>query len=91
MNTVVNAEPRIKKIAIQDDLITAYLVDGRIISVPLAWSWRLADATPEQRANYELLGQGQGVHWPEIDEDISAAGMLFGTPAPRPLAKPLMA
>ncbi len=91
MNTVVNAEPKIKEIAIQDDLITAYLVDGRIISVPLAWSWRLAEATPEQRANYELIGEGHGVHWPEIDEDISAAGMLFGTPAPRPQAKPVMA
>lgn len=55
-------EPRIKEIAIQDDLITPYLVDGRIISVPLAWSSRLAEATPEQRANYELIGEGHGVH-----------------------------
>lgn len=69
---------------VTDDLITAYLVDGRIISVPLAWSWRLSEATPAQRANYELIGDGQGVHWPEIDEDLSAEGMLHGTPAPRP-------
>ena len=65
-------------------MITARVVDGRIISVPLAWSWRLAAATPEQRTNYQIIGDGQGVHWPDIDEDISAAGMLGGEPAPRP-------
>jgi len=51
---------------------------------PLAWSWRLSEATPAQRANYRLTGTGQGVHWPDIDEDISVEGMLHGTPAPRP-------
>src|SRR5205823_5865866 len=51
-------------------MITARLVDGRIISVPLARSWRLAAATPEQRTNYQIIGDGQGVHWPDIDEDI---------------------
>jgi hypothetical protein len=85
MSTVVKPqEVRIKNIEVTDDTITAYLVDGRIISVPLAWSWRLSEATPEQRANYEIIGDGQGVHWPEIDEDISAEGMLYGVPAPRP-------
>jgi hypothetical protein len=69
---------------VPDDTITAYLVDGRVISVPLAWSWRLSEATPEQRANYEIIGDGLGIHWPEIDEDISAEGMLYGVPAPRP-------
>jgi hypothetical protein len=67
-----------------DTLITAYLADGRIISVPLAWSWRLSDATPEQRGNYEIIGRGQGIHWPDIDEDISAVGMLSGSPARPP-------
>ncbi len=76
-------EVRIKDINITEDTITAYLVDGRIVSVPLAWSWRLSEATPEQRANYEIIGDGQGIHWPEIDEDISAEGMLYGVPAPR--------
>jgi hypothetical protein len=86
MSTVVKPqEVRIKNIEVTDDTITAYLVDGRVISVPLAWSWRLSEATPEQRANYEIIGDGQGVHWPEIDEDISAEGMLYGVPAPRPL------
>lgn len=83
MNTVVKAEIRIKDIKVSDDLITAYLTDGRMISVPLVWSWRLAEATPEQRAKYEIIGDGHGVHWPEIDEDISAEGMLYGVPAPR--------
>jgi hypothetical protein len=64
--------------------ITAYLVDGRVISVPLAWSWRLSEATPAQRANFEIIGDGQGVYWPEIDEVISAEGMLHGVPARRP-------
>ena len=85
MSTVVNnIEPRIKQIEVTEDTITAYLVDGRIISVPLAWSWRLAEATPEHRNNYELISDGQGVHWPDVDEDISAKGMLFGVPARRP-------
>ncbi len=69
---------------VTDDLITAKLVDGRTISVPLAWSWRLSEATREQRLNFELIGDGEGVHWPGVDEDISASGMLRGTPAPHP-------
>jgi Protein of unknown function (DUF2442) len=60
------------------------LVDGRTVSAPLAWSWRLSEATPEQRARYEIIGDGQGVHWPDIDEDLSAQGMLTGVPARRP-------
>jgi hypothetical protein len=76
-------EIRIKEVNITEDIISAYLVDGRTISVPLAWSWRLSEATPEQRANYEIIGDGQGIHWPDIDEDISAEGMLYGVPAPR--------
>ena len=88
MNTVVNIEPRIKSIRITDETITADLADGRTISVPLAWSWRLSDATPEQRSNFEIIGNGLGVHWPEIDEDISAKGMLYGVPAPRPKHAP---
>lgn len=85
MNTAVKLqEVRIKDVIIAEDTITAHLVDGRVISVPLSWSWRLSEATPEQRANYEIIGDGQGIHWPEIDEDISAEGMLYGIPAPRP-------
>jgi hypothetical protein len=79
-----NIEPRIKHIEVSEDTITAYLVDGRTISVPLAWSWRLSDAAPEERNNWELIADGQGVHWPDIDEDISAKGMLYGVPARHP-------
>ncbi|MBI4842731.1 MAG: DUF2442 domain-containing protein [Nitrospirae bacterium] len=90
MNTAVKLqEVRIKDVTISKDTITAQLVDGRIISVPLAWSWRLSDATPKQRAHYRIIGDGQGVHWPDVDEDISAEGMLYGVPAPRPLKRNL--
>ncbi len=84
MSTVVNIEPRIKNIKISDESITAYLEDGRIISVPLTWSWRLSEATKEQRKNYKITANGIGIHWPEIDEDLSAEGMLYGIPAKRP-------
>ena len=85
MSTAVKLqEVRIKNIRVTEDTITAQLVDGRIISVPLAWSWRLSEATPKQRANFRIIGEGHGVHWPDIDEDISAEGMLYGIPAPRP-------
>ncbi len=81
MNTAAQAEPRIVGLEVTEDAIVARLADGRTISVPLAWSWRLADATPEQRQRFEILGTGEGVHWPDIDEDISARGMLQGVPA----------
>ncbi len=85
MNIAVKVqEVRIKDISISEDTISAHLLDGRTISVPLAWSWRLSEASPEQRANYEIIGDGQSIHWPEIDEDLSAEGMLYGIPAPRP-------
>ncbi|GJQ59506.1 MAG: DUF2442 domain-containing protein [Candidatus Scalindua sp. AMX11] len=85
MNIAVKIkEVRIKDISMSEDTISANLLDGRTISVPLAWSWRLSEATPEQRADYEIIGDGMAVHWPQIDEDISAEGMLSGIPAPRP-------
>src|SRR5438132_12765006 len=87
MSTAVSVESRIARVEVTDETITAHLVDGRVISVPLAWSWRLSDATPAQRANWQLIGDGHGVHWPEVDEDISADGMLAGTPAPGPRIK----
>jgi len=88
MNTVVKLDTRIKDIEVTDDSIIAYLMDGRTISVPLVWSWRLIEATPKQRKHYEIIGDGHGVHWPDIDDDISADGMLYGMPAPRPKKKP---
>ena len=84
MSTVVSAEPRTKKIEVDEETITARLVDGRIISVPVAWSWRLSEATPKQRKNYQIIADGLGVHWPDIDEDISDQWMLTGVPAQQP-------
>jgi len=86
MSTAVSVESRIERVEVTDEAITAFLVDGRVITVPLAWSWRLSEATPKQRANWRLIGDGHGVHWPDIDEDISADGMLNGIPSPRPRA-----
>lgn len=83
MSTALRVDTRITSVRVTDDLITADLADGRTISVPLAWSWRLSDATPDQRANWRLIGSGQGVHWPDVDEDISVRGMLDGVPATR--------
>ena len=84
MSTAVSVESRIDHVVVTEETITAHLVDGRVISVPLAWSWRLADATPAQRANWQLIGDGHGVHWPDVDEDLSADGLLNGVPARRP-------
>jgi hypothetical protein len=90
MNIAVKTiEPRLSSIEISDSELTALLADGRKISVPLAWSWRLSEATSKQRQHYEIIGNGQGVHWPDIDEDISVEGMLFGVPARR--SRPLVA
>lgn len=84
MNTVaLIVEPKIVDLRITEAEITAYLMDGRTVSVPLAWSWRLSEATTAQRNNWEIIGDGIGIHWPEIDEDISVEGMLYGAPAPR--------
>lgn len=83
MSIAISIEPRVKAVFVADDRITFELVDGRTVSVPLAWSWRLSNATVKQRNHYEIIGDGQGVHWPEIDEDLSAQGMLTGIPARR--------
>lgn len=70
---------RVKDVRITDDTLSVDL----LISVPLAWSWRLSEATPEQRSNWRIAGGGCGIHWPDVDEDISVRGMLAGRPAPR--------
>lgn len=85
MNTVANVtEPRLRDVQVTEDEIIGHLLDGRTISVPLIWSWRLSEATEAQRHHFEILGDGQGIHWPDIDEDISVEGMLHGSPARRP-------
>ena len=91
MNTAASSDPRIYEVRVTEDEIIAHLVDGRVISVPLAWSWRLSEATPAQRAHFRLIGAGQGVHWPDVDEDLSVEGMLHGVPAHRPKTRPTTA
>ena len=76
------ADLRVKAVAFDTDRLSVELMDGRAISVPLVWFPRLANATPEQRAKFEVAGGGYGIHWPEIDEDLSTEGMLRGAPAP---------
>ncbi|HSY84400.1 MAG TPA: DUF2442 domain-containing protein [Gemmatimonadaceae bacterium] len=84
MATVTENDPRVRSVEVTNASITMHLMDGRAISVPLAWSWRLSDATPAQRANWQIIGDGDGIHWPDIDEDLSVRGMLDGIPARRP-------
>ena len=82
-NIAVSPDARVKEVSVTDELITFHFVDGRVISVPLAWSWRLSEATPAQRNHFEIIGDGHGAHWPDVDEDISVEGMLHGVPARR--------
>jgi hypothetical protein len=74
---------RVKDVRFTDDTLIVDLLDGRTISVPLVWYPRLLSATPAQRANWRLAGGGFGIHWPDIDEDLSTEGLLCGAPAPR--------
>ena len=74
---------RVRDVAISDDELTVALMDGRAITVPLAWYPRLAAGTPAQRANWEMAGAGYGIHWPDLDEDVSTEGLLAGARAPR--------
>ena len=67
-----------KAVRISDDSLGADLADGRTITVPLAWFPRLARGTPTERANWRLIAGGEGIHWPDLDEDISAASLLAG-------------
>lgn len=77
-------EPRFVEIRVTDERIIATFSDDRILSVPLSWSWRLAAATPAQRANYQVIGAGHTAYWPDIDEHLSVEGFFHGAPAPRP-------
>ena len=73
---------RVRDVRFTEDVLIVALLDGRTISVPLAWYPRLMSATPEQRANWRLAGGGFGIHWPDVDEDLSTEGLLRGAPAP---------
>lgn len=76
------ADERVAGVDVSEDELTVSLMDGRRISVPLVWYPRLAAATAAQRKNWEVAGGGYGIHWPEIDEDLSTEGLLRGAPAP---------
>ena len=74
---------RATSLSTNDDELIVRLSDGRTIIIPLEWYPRLQQASREQRANYEMPGDGEYLHWPEIDEDLTVAGLLRGTPAPQ--------
>ena len=74
---------RMRDVRITDDAISVDLFDGRTITVPLTWYPRLLHATPEERANWQIAGAGYGIHWPDLDEDLTSQGLLQGAPAPR--------
>lgn len=80
--STIDAVARARRVRTTEDELVVELVDGRTLSVPLAWFPRLLHATRRQRTRWELLGDGEGIHWPEVDEDLSVAGLLRGTPAP---------
>lgn len=87
----IETGPLATKVAVSEDVLRVALDDGREIAVPLAWFPRLLHATPAQRGQWELIGAGEGIHWPDLDEDVSVAGLLAGrgdrTMARRPAAE----
>jgi hypothetical protein len=83
MNTLaIQTDERVKSVSFTETRISVTLMDDRMISVPLEWYPRLLNATPVQREAWQICGGGYGIHWQELDEDLSTAGMLRGAPAP---------
>ena len=80
----LSADERVKDVRVTEETLSVDLMDGRMIAVPLAWYPRLSAATPDQRAHWQVCGGGYGIHWPDIDEDLSTEGLLRGAPAPQP-------
>ena len=78
-----NPGERAKAVRFTDEKLTVDLEDGRTITVPLAWYPRLLRASPSQRANWQITGGGFGIHWPEVEEDLSTQGLLRGARAPQ--------
>jgi Protein of unknown function (DUF2442) len=76
------ADERVAGVEFNDNSLSVSLMDGRTISVPLVWYPRLLKATATQRANWQIAGGGYGIHWPEIDEDLSTEGLLRGAQSP---------
>lgn len=74
-------EARAVDVEVTGEAVTVHLDDGRTLTTPLAWSPRLVHATPDERQNVQLIGGGTGLHWPDLDEDLSVRGMLEGRPS----------
>lgn len=68
-------------VEVSDDALTVDLADGRTLSVPLAWFPRLLHGTAHERSHWRLIGRGEGIHWPDLDEDISVENLLAGSPS----------
>lgn len=81
ISTIEAQIPEAQEVSVTEDTLKAELADGRAISVPLAWYPRLVHATPEERDNWELIGEGQGIRWPDLDEDLSVEGLIAGRPS----------
>ena len=82
-SSAITADERVLDVAFSDDALSVSLRDGRVISVPLVWYPRLLNATSAQRQNWKVAGGGYGIHWPDVDEDLSTEGLLRGATAPR--------
>jgi hypothetical protein len=76
----IDPDPAAVEVEVSDTVLRIVLTDGRELSAPLAWFPRLRDATPEQRRRWELVGRGHGIHWPDVDEDVSVR-VLLGQPS----------
>ena len=74
----IELRPLARSVVVSEDDLTVELADGRAISVPLVWFPRLLSAPPAARNNWEILGDGEGIHWPDADEDLSVEGLLGG-------------
>ena len=74
-------EARAQRVSVTDNTLVVDLVDGRTITVPLSWYPRLAYGTPDERARWRLIGEGEGIHWGALDEDISVESLLAGRPS----------
>ena len=72
------SQARAQRVSLTEDALVVELVDGRTITVPLTWYPRLAHGTLAERAHWRLIGEGEGIHWPDVDEDISVEGLLAG-------------
>jgi hypothetical protein len=81
MNSLAVEIPRAYSVKCTEEELIVFLADGRSISAPIVWFPRLAKADLSQRADYEILGDGEGIHWPQIDEDISVFGLIAGRPS----------